>query len=224
MEELRFNHEGTAGPKPERIIFKDYFENADIVVLAEDVGHGKHAEAILSFLDQYGDKMQGLFIELSSELQSSVDAYIREGTIDKGLNDLFEGASAEGKDLKEEMLSIFDKGKELNIKIICFDAAKTSTPEHYRRNADGYWFIKGECRDEDMFDCVDDYYKENAGKYLVVIGSNHTNNKKRADGFDNFGARLKAKFTGRCVIVRMTNSERAKDGDNSYDDVVIDEK
>lgn len=75
---------------------ENYFEKADIVVLAENF-HGAHDEEILSILDRYSDQIRVLFLELSVDYQSSVDLYMETGEVDQGLERYFLGAKKKVK-------------------------------------------------------------------------------------------------------------------------------
>ncbi len=201
---------------------KDYFKEADIVVLAEDVGHGKHTETILSFLDQFGPQLRGLLIEKSIDLQKSIDNYIQMGEVDAHLENLFKGALKEGKDLREETLVILDKAKELGISVICFDAAKKQSAVHNKRNDRGYWFIRGESRDDDMFENVKEQYESSNGKYVVVIGAGHTSQEASGRNQENFGQKMKEEFDDKCLVIRMAGVDRIKsESTGIYDDVVV---
>jgi hypothetical protein len=202
-------------------IFKDYFNKADIVVLAENIGHGKHSDTIIPFLEQFKKQIKGVFVELSIDLQPSIDTYMNTGEVNNKLEYLFQGALKEGKDLRAGTLALFDKAKELNIKVFCYDASKRETTEYNRRAKYGYWFIKGECRDEDMFNNVIDYYKTHSGKYLVIVGSHHMGNENFEGDYKNFGPRLKEELADKCVSVRMTNIENFKKNNDIYDDVLV---
>jgi hypothetical protein len=190
---------------PEKIKFDDYYNEADMVVLAED-GHGKFDEEILTFVDQFQDVISTLFIELSVTLQPSIDAYIETGKITDDLDKHFSGCAKEGKDLKDGTLKLFDRAKEYGIEIVCYDASKKQTEQFPTRAREGYYFIKGESRDYDMTRNVTEH-GNSRGKSLVIIGAGHTNGSKDATGLDRFGERIKEKLGDKCLILKLTESD-----------------
>lgn len=205
----------------EKLEFKNYFERADIVVLGEDLRHGVHTETILAALEKFKDNIQGLFVELSVDLQPAIENYLKTGNVDKDLDYLFQGALEEGKDLRAGTLSILDKAAKIGIKVICYDAAEHKVDENYKRAKHGYWFIKSDCRDEEMFNNVNEYYQSHGGKYLVVIGGHHIGNENFEGDYKNFGPRLKDGFADRCVLVRMTRRGYVFQEKDAYDDTII---
>jgi hypothetical protein len=203
---------------PETIKFRDYYHTADIVILAEDIGHGKHLQEILAFLDQFHNQLSGLFFEDTINRQSSFDRYIETGEIDDNLSYLFEGAKREGKDLQTETLALLDKAKQYGVPIICYDASKEQSDKSPKKAKHGHWFIKGECRDEDMFNNVQNYYQSHPGKYVIVIGSHHMTDENFEGNYKNFGPRMKEKFGDKCIAVKMSDSP---DKEDIYDDVIV---
>lgn len=183
--------------------FKDYFETADIVVLGENIGHGKNQEVVRAFLDQFHDQISTLFIEFTVDLQEDVEKYLKTGEMGDNLKRTFAGARKEGKMLEKQTLTELDTAKTYGIEVICFDASKTSTQEYGRRAKTGYYFIKGECRDEDMFENVKAYQETHPGKAVVVIGGHHLTSHNFEGNFKNFGPRMTESFGDRCIFLGL---------------------
>jgi hypothetical protein len=217
--DMIFDMEGLKIEKESGIQFKEYYQKANMVILAEAVGHGKHSEEIEAFLDKFHSQLNGLFIETPINHQKSYDRYFETGEIDSCLEETFEGALKEGKDLRASTLTLLDKVKQYGLVLICYDASKRQTETYSKRAKHGYYFIKGECRDEDMFTNVRDYYHDYPGKYVVLVGSNHIAGHNFGGNYPNFGERMKQEFGEQCTAIKMTNSDQGTE--SIYDDVVI---
>jgi hypothetical protein len=173
----------------EKIWPEDLFELNDIVALGET--HGEDDEAILSLIEQFSSKIDGVFYEEPVSLQPSIDLYLRTGEISEGLESLFKGAEKEGKNIRAGILKILNKLRELNIGCICIDSSKIQTDEYRTRSPYGYYFLRGESRDEDMFNNIMKHYGANPGKYVVVCGANHLAEEEHfRSGKDTLGTKL----------------------------------
>lgn len=190
----------------EKLTFKNYFEHADVVILAEGTGHGKHTHQVCAFIEQFSAQLKTVFLEFSISLQPSINAYIDHGIIDSELRGTFDRALREGKEIETGTLEILDTAKRYGVAIVCYDASKRKTAQYSKRARDGYYFIEGECRDEDMFRNVQDRVDAmKEGKYLVVIGSHHMTDENFEGDFDNFGERMMHKYNDRCAAVKLLN-------------------
>ncbi len=157
--------------KKSEIPIEDFFIDADIVILGE-THHGTHTHEILSILEKCADTVAGLFIELPISLQKDVDTYMQTGEITSDLDAFFKGAEREGKHI-EGLLDIFDVFTQNGKSVICIDSSKRQTGEYAKRSPDGYYFLKGKSRDEDMFSVIKDRYTDVPGKYLAIVGAGH---------------------------------------------------
>jgi hypothetical protein len=173
----------------EKIWPENLFELNDIVALGEE--HGKDDEIILSLIEQFSSKIDGVFYEKPVNLQPSIDLYLRTGEISEDLDALFKGAEKEGKNIRNGILKILNRLRELNIKVICIDSSKIKTDEYKIKSPHGYYFLRGESRDEDMFNNIMRHYEANPGKYVVVCGANHlTEGEYFRSGKDTLGTKL----------------------------------
>jgi hypothetical protein len=169
---------------------EDLFEINDIVALGET--HGKDDEAILSFIEQFSSQLKGVFFEEPVNLQQAFDLFLETGEISDDLEDLFDGAKKEGKDIRDGILKLLTRLKELSLRVMCIDSSKIQTDEYNKKSQHGYYFLKGESRDEDMFNNIMNYYGNNPGKFLVICGANHLMEGKHfRTGKDTLGTRLK---------------------------------
>ncbi len=199
---------------------ENYFGKADIVVLAETF-HGTHDKTIISFLKKYLPILSGVFVEIPVNYQSSVDLYMETGTVDENLNGHFEGAEREGKNTRG-LLKIFNTVKASGKKIICIDSSKIQTSEYAKKSKLGYYFLRGNSRDEDMFNNINDYYNHNQGKYAVIAGERHiVKGKHFRSGEDTLGTRLNSAFLGKYISVVMGSTETITDEERKDHDHVI---
>lgn len=174
----------------DRIWPENLFDHNDIVLLGES--HGKDNEAVLSLIEQFSLKINTVFYEKPVNLQPSIDLYFQTGRISDELEAYFDGAEKEGNNIRNGMLKIWDKLKELGIKVVCVDSSKVKTDEYKMRSPHGYYFLRGESRDEDMFNNIMEYYRTHPGKSVVVCGSNHlAEGKHFRSGKDTLGTRFK---------------------------------
>ena len=174
----------------EKIWPENLFEMNDIVALGE--AHGKNDESILSLIEQFSSKINGIFYEYPINLQQSIDLYLGTGEISENLESAFKGAEKEGH-MRDGVLKILNKLRELNIKVICIDSSKIKTAEYKTKSVYGYYFLRGESRDEDMFNNIMTYYGAHPGKYAIVCGANHLAERKhfyRGEDTLTLGARL----------------------------------
>jgi hypothetical protein len=150
----------------------DLLEKRDIVVLGE-TAHGRHYKTILDFFEKFGSHIDRIFLELPVDYQDSVDEYVSTGKVDEPLEAFFIGAEKEGKNVRG-LLKIFDKAKENGREIACFDSSKTKTEEYRHESKRGHYFLRGQSRDEDMLENVQRQYEQRPGKYLLIVGANHS--------------------------------------------------
>lgn len=203
---------------------KDHFKEADIVALAE-FRHGVHGKAICGFLERYANKLDGLFFELPVEFQEDIDEYMQAGTINENLQEMFAGAAAEGKPgVATDTQMVLRKAAELHIPVICFDATKDRRSGR-KRSDDGYYFVEGECRDDDMSQNVLRRYRTNPGKYVVLIGAGHLMDRALNNGdFDSFGMRLKSSIGSRFAAIRLVERNEPVPSEylrGTFDDTII---
>lgn len=186
---------------------EDLFENHDVVVLGETF-HGKHSETILNFLNTFGPQINHVFIEMPADYQDSVDKYIASGEVDEKLEDFFAGAAKEGKSVKD-LLKIFSKAKEIKKEITCFDSSKIQEGEYQKisKRKNEKYFLRGESRDEDMFVSFQRRYEQFPGKYLLIVGANHSKEGKYPDGDKRLGERLKEVFGERYTNFEMEHTK-----------------
>jgi hypothetical protein len=133
--------------------------------------HGTHKKEILSVLSE--SNFDAIFYELPSDFKEFVDSYIETGIFSDRLERYIEGASREGNDVRGNLELLFDYSKDNNVPIICIDSSKTKTNEYNNESQIGKWYLKGESRDEDMFNNVKDYLEDNSGNFLLIAGINH---------------------------------------------------
>jgi hypothetical protein len=188
----REQHQSDVESKIDESFPEDLLEKRDIVVLGE-TAHGKHYRTILRFLETFGPQLNQIFLELPVDYQDSVDRYFSTGKVDEALEGLFVGSEKEGKNVRG-LLKIFDKAKEMGKAIRCFDSSKTKTEEYQMKSKRGRYFLRGESRDEDMLENVQRQYEQEPGKYLLIVGANHSQEGKTPDGGERLGAGLKRIF------------------------------
>lgn len=181
---------------------EDYFGESDILVLAENF-HGNHDDEILKILDQTMSHIEGVFIELPIDYQASIDLYMSEGRIDETLERHFQGSLAEGKDVSG-ILKILDKLKINNKKAICIDSSKVKNDKYKTKSEHGYYFLKGESRDEDMFSVINEHYQKKPGKYLVIVGGAHADlGRHFKTNKDTLGTRLSNEFSNKYKSINL---------------------
>jgi len=173
---------------PEQLPY-DLFEKRDVVVLGEKI-HGGHTETILRFLEKFGTQLNQIFLEFPVDYQESIDKYFADGKVDEGLEGFFMGAEGEGNNIRG-LLKIFDKIKEIGKTIICFDSSKTKEGEYSKKSKNGYYFFRGNSRDEDMFVNFQRYYEQMPGKYLLIVGNGHVDEGESIEGGEKLGTKLK---------------------------------
>ncbi|MBI4427051.1 MAG: GNAT family N-acetyltransferase [Candidatus Magasanikbacteria bacterium] len=201
---------------------KDYFKKAEIVVLAE-THHGAHLETIMKFLNQFLSQINGIFFEIPVTYQSSFDLYMKTGETDEKLKKFFADAEREGKNIRGGLLLLLDKIKQFGKQAVCVDSSKLPTEEYPHKSRYGVYFLRGESRDEDMFDNISTYYQKHPGKYLVVAGATHVKQKKHHDsGDDTMGQRLTKLFTDKLTTILMGTSEAiAEEETSDYNEIIV---
>lgn len=177
-----------------KLILKDYFDKVNIIALAE-THHGEHFDVINDFLDKFMPHLNGIFVELPVDYQSSINNYIETGKVDETLEDFFMGAHKEGNEIRG-WLEIFDKIKRNKKMVICIDSSKIQTNEYRKKSDEGYYFLRGDSREEDMFFNLKNYYMKHIGKYLLIAGASHIRKEGHlyAGGKNNLGNRLSQFF------------------------------
>jgi hypothetical protein len=199
---------------------KDYFNDVDFLALAE-TRHGSHSKTISLFLEKFISKIDGVFIELPINYQSSIDRYIKTGEVDESLERFFIGAQGEGKDVRSELLHLFKKCEEFHKSIICIDSSKIPTEEYKNKSKHENYFLKGNSRDEDMFNTIKNYYQEHPGKYLIIAGENHIKKGKHVRSEkDTLGVRLAQLFSNNYKSVLMASGSDKNVNTVDYDDII----
>jgi cephalosporin hydroxylase len=103
------------------------------------------------------------------------------------------------------MLKILNKIRELNIRVVCIDSSKIKTNEYKTKSAHGYYFFRGESRDEDMFNNIINQYNAHPGKYVVICGSNHlVEGEHFRSGKDTLGTRLKNTIPDKSKLIILS--------------------
>lgn len=173
-----------------------------IIALGENP-HGSHTEQIRHTLSDI-KSLDGIFLEESIVYQDSTNQYLRTGKFDKLYERLFKGALKEGKSIKETTKLLLDYAKASGIPVICIDSSKQRTDEYNTKSAHGHYFLKGESRDEDMFDKIAEHYNSNQS-WLLVCGSDHLRKgKHHRTGKDTLGERLSGKYGKEFEIIILT--------------------
>lgn len=188
---------------------EDVFAHADIVVLAE--AHGQHDAEIAKFLAEHLREIDAVFMEIPADYQSSIDNFAGIGVVDATLESWFTGAEREGKSIRGilENIAMIAAAKK---PIICIDAAKSPFGEYTRKAADGYYFLRGESRDEDMFARIEEYRSSNPGKFLVITGQTHVKTDVHPrTGTQTLGKRL-ADTHGERYTPVVFNPMKSEDG------------
>jgi len=166
----------------------------NILVIGES-HHGTHLKTIKGIFDDLSH-LDKIFIELPISHQNSVDSYLETSNLDDILNKTFKGALKEGNNIKDTILFILDFARKHNISVFCIDSSKFQTDEFNKVSSHGRWFLRGESRDEDMFNNFVENYDKNE-KVIVVCGANHlVDSLHFRTGLETFGTKLKNKFGG----------------------------
>ena len=139
---------------------ENFFQHADIVLLGE--AHSKGEDLIISFIEKFSPDLSGVFYEVPCSLQESIDHYYATGDIRDDLKGFLKGSERESHS-GEKLLRILTLLKQKNIKVIFIDSSKEQVGEFQHRSERGYYFLKGESRDDDMFHILMDYYRVHPG-------------------------------------------------------------
>jgi hypothetical protein len=201
---------------------KNYFTQADIVVLAE-TNHGTHFETIAKIFDQFLPQIKGVFFEIPVTYQSSFDLYFETGKVDEKLERFFKGAEAEGKNIRS-LLTLLDKIKNSGKRAICIDSSKVPTNEYTNPSPNKSYFLRGKSRDEDMFENIRKQSISCPGKYLSIVGAAHAKKGKHHDSKDDtLGTRLTQSFSNKYTSILIGTQEAvAEEQSDDYSDVIID--
>ena len=133
--------------------------------------HGTHLDKIKEILNRY-ENLSGIFLEHPVDFQSSVNSYLQNKKVDEKLQGFWERCLKEGNDIKNIDIYLFDLALEKKIPVICIDSSKTKTDEYNNKSDIGYWFLRGESRDEDMFENIIGKYKDEE-TWVVLCGATH---------------------------------------------------
>lgn len=190
----------------ERDVSAENLRDRDVVVLAESA-HGTHDEEISRFLDAHLAEIDGAFFEIPVDYQTSVERFIATGEVDETLEGWFAGAEREGKNVRgilAHIARIAAAGKS----VVCIDAAKSPFGEYARKADDGYYFLRGASRDEDMFAAIEQYRAAHPGKYLVIAGASHVmDDTHHRTGVPTLGKQLANRFGDRYASVILQSKE-----------------
>jgi len=164
----------------------------NILTIGES-SHGTHLVELKEIFSRFNN-LDKIFLEKSVSYQPFIKEYIEKQTINKRLEKFFANALKEGNDMRSTLLFILDYAREKDIPVICIDSSKVQTDEYNKVSAYGRWFLKGESRDEDMFNnFVNNYNKSE--KVIIFCGAKHLSEEKHfRTGTETLGARLKNKF------------------------------
>ncbi|OGK51756.1 hypothetical protein A3B02_02400 [Candidatus Roizmanbacteria bacterium RIFCSPLOWO2_01_FULL_42_14] len=192
--------------------FLNIFKDRKIVAFGE-THHGQHT-SFFNKLSNNLDRFNGVFLEMPVSDQPSVNYYLKNGNFDDRLKGLIAGAMGEGKDIESTTKAILDYGKI--VPIVCIDSSKKQDDIYKNKSIHGYYFHKGNSRDEDMFKNIVEKYKEGerwvliSGAKHLELGSHHRSHEK------TLGTRLKERFGEELFRVCLTTNE---DGTKEIDEV-----
>lgn len=127
--------------------------------------------------------------------QDSVNLYLKTLDVDEVLNKTFEGALKEGNNIKDTILFVLNYANTKNIPVFCIDSSKIQTEDYNKISPHGRWFLKGESRDEDMFNNFVKHFDQDDNA-IVFCGANHLSEGLHfRTGKETFGTKLKTKFS-----------------------------
>lgn len=133
--------------------------------------HGTHNKEIESVLNS--GKFDGIFFEFPNDFKKYVDLYMETGIFPERIERYIKGASKESNDVRSNLELIFGYSRDNGVPVICIDSSKTKTEKYKNESKIGKWYLSGESRDEDMFNNILDYLKDNSGNFLLIAGANH---------------------------------------------------
>ncbi|MDA8611446.1 hypothetical protein N9L18_01110 [Candidatus Pacebacteria bacterium] len=134
--------------------------------------HGTHNDEIKKVLNQ-SKNINGIFLEMSVSFQKHFDEYIKTGIFSDRIEQYIRGASKEGNDIRNQLELIFNFSKDNNVPLIFIDSSKEEEGDYQKKSSIGNWYLKGESRDEDMFNTIKEYVEKSPGGYVLFAGSNH---------------------------------------------------
>jgi len=206
--------------QPETEKLKSYFENSDLVVLAE-THHGTHYKTIQQFLNQFLPEIEGVFFEIPITYQDSIDLYMTTGEIDQKFQKFIDDAKKEGKDITD-LLNALNLIKNEQKQAICIDSAKLPTKKYDKKSPQGHYYLHGESRDEDMFTNIRTQQSKNPGKYLAIAGSAHIKKgKHHSSNSDTLGTRLSQTFPDKYKSILLGTKDTLKNEKiTDFDDVI----
>jgi hypothetical protein len=170
------------------------------ITLLGESHHGKHLDQIKNILSN-PPKLDKIFLELPISHQPSINHYLNNSEVDTTLDKTFSNTLKEGNNIKDTILFILDLAKEKNISVLCIDSSKIKTQKYNKVSPHGKWFLKGESRDEDMFNAFIENYKKNEN-VAVICGANHLSEGLHfRTGLETFGTKMKNKFLNNLKII-----------------------
>ncbi|MBI4158534.1 MAG: hypothetical protein HY505_02885 [Candidatus Yanofskybacteria bacterium] len=155
--------------------------------------HGANLDEIKKNLESR-DNLSGIFLEHPVNYQDSINSYLQNKNLDEKIRGFWERCAKGGNDIKDIDMYILDFAFDRKIPVVCIDSSKTQTDEYNKKSNIGYWFLRGESRDEDMFENIIKIYNKNE-EWVVLCGATHlTTEIHPRSGLKTLGARLKEKF------------------------------
>ena len=198
----------------------DYLKNLEIdldkynLVGFGERGHGQHRLAIQEIAENLF-RFKGLFWELPVDFQKSVNLFLESEQIDDRFNRYFQGAAKEGNNVETDTITILKAAKKYNSSIWCIDSSKVLNEEYQTKSLHGYYFLRGESRNEDMFENIVRVTKDGNEKWCILCGCQHLRYGKHfRSGDDTLGNRLKKKYSNKFINVCLAN-----EGENILEDV-----
>ena len=155
--------------------------------------HGANLDKIKEILENR-DNLSGIFLEHPINYQGSINSYLQNKKVDEKLQGFWGRCIKEGNDIKSVDMYLLDFSFERKIPVVCVDSSKTQTDEYNKKSDIGYWFLRGESRDEDVFENIIRTYHEGE-EWIVLCGAGHliTGINPRS-GKKTLEARLKERF------------------------------
>ena len=155
--------------------------------------HGANLDKIKEILENR-DNLSGIFLEHPINYQGSINSYLQNKKVDEKLQGFWGRCIKEGNDIKSVDMYLLDFSFERKIPVVCIDSSKIQTDEYNKKSDIGHWFLRGESRDEDMFENIVRTYHEEE-EWIILCGAGHliTEIHPRS-GKKTLGTRLKERF------------------------------
>lgn len=178
----------------EKFLKNIFATNAEVIGFGE-WEHGNH-ELVLKELAPSLNLFHGIFIEISVSFQSSINNYLITGYFDDDLIGLLDGALEEGNDFIVSDKTILNSADMNNLPVVCIDSSKFQNEEYSKKAKEGFWYLKGKTRDEDMFTNIMDNLQKKPGKWFIFAHAAHLDGMLEMPyGGASLGKRLKEKLT-----------------------------